>query len=111
MSLTHQRLINDWTSIDFDTLEKIVNYVKFFLKNNWEIGYWDIFLLEKENFIYDIWSSSYPLQNECMSKLWLTSLQNFINYTIFNQIESNQMNPLDIDVKNRKPKELPHFHF
>ena len=35
-----------------------------------------------------------------MSELQLMSLQNFINYTIVNQIELDQMNPLDIDVTN-----------
>ena len=46
-----------------------------------------------------------------MSELQLVSLQNFINYTIFNQNESNQMHPLDIDVTNPMLKELLHYHF
>ena len=62
-------------------------------------------------FIYDKFTSSYLCQNECMSELRLVSLQNFINYTIFNQIESNQMHPLDIDVTNPMAKELPHYLF
>ena len=46
-----------------------------------------------------------------MFELRFMSLQNFINYTIFNQIESKQMYPLDIDVTNPTPKELPHYIF
>ena len=46
-----------------------------------------------------------------MSELRFMSLQNFINYTIFDENKSNQMHPLDIDVKNLTPKELLHYHF
>ena len=61
--------------------------------------------------VYDNLTSNYLCQMKRMSELWFVSVQNFINYTIFNQNESNQMHPLDIDVTNLTPKELLHYHF
>ena len=67
--------------------------------------------IQKKKKVYDKLTSNYLCQTERMSELRFMSLQNFINYTIFNQNKSNQMHPLDIDVTNPMPKELPHYLF
>ena len=61
--------------------------------------------IQKKKKVYDKLTSNYLCQTERMSELRFMSLQNFINYTIFNQIESKKMHPLDIDVTNPMPKE------
>ena len=66
--------------------------------------------IKKKKKVYDKLTSNYLCQKERMSELRFMSLQNFINYTIFNQNKSNQMHPLDIDVTNLMPKELLHYH-